>query len=570
MPEYLTPGVYMEEFEMGARPIEGVSTSTVGFVGATERGPTISPLLITSWTQFMRIYGGYTKDSYLPYAVEGFFSNGGKRCFISRVVRHDIFNEEGTLVKGGAKSAYLIKNNVTYTAVGEGIWGNRVAIRVENSSMDPKNEEPNIGKRSFKLIIAYWKTALIQEDFEVPGSEKDRKLRELLERAAYIETFDNLSEDETSPDYFLKKLGDPLNNLSNLVILSGSGRPNNTEKNTDNKFVFFELLTCGLDAQKIDESGKPVIDPKTGQPENEEREFELRDFQGDPAAPPGEKDGLVALGDIDEISILCSPDLHKLPSPADQTFMGDLLTQCENLKDRFAILDVGMGKSNISDLTIANIVKRQSKYGAIYYPWLNIYDPLSRQNKLIPPGGHIAGIYARSDTERGVHKAPANEVVRGALGVEFKISKEEQGILNPRGINVIRNFTDRGTLVWGARNIVLDPLWKYVNVRRLFIYVEESIEKGTQWVVFEPNNERLWARVKATITQFLTTVWRDGALMGTKPEEAFFVKCDRTTMTQDDIDNGRLICIIGIAPVKPAEFVIFRIAQWAGGSAATE
>lgn len=549
MPEYLTPGVYMEEFEMGARPIEGVSTSTAGFVGITERGPTIPPLLVTSWTQFMRIYGGYTKDAYLPYAVEGFFSNGGKRCYISRVVRHEYIDKDGE-ARGGAKSAALKKNGIEFIAVGEGDWGNRVAIRIENSSIDPENDDK--GKKSFKLMIAYWKKEYFPADFKVPESEKDRKFRELLERADYFETFDNLSEDETSADCFMKKLGDPLNNLSNLVVLTGSGRPDNTNAN-----LFFEPLTGGLDAEV--ESPDDPFPP-----------FALRDFQGDPGALPGAKDGLIALGDIDEISILCSPDVHNLPSEQKQTFMGDLLTQCEALKDRFAILDVESGKSNFPNLTIPTTAGRQSKYGAIYYPWIKIYDPLSRQIKLVPPGGHVAGIYARSDTERGVHKAPANEVVRGALGVEFRLSKEEQAILNPRGINVIRNFTDRGTLVWGARNIVLDPLWKYINVRRLFIYIEESIEKGTQWVVFEPNSERLWARVRATITQFLTGVWRDGALMGTKPEEAFFVKCDRTTMTQDDIDNGRLICIIGIAPVKPAEFVIFRIAQWQGGSAATE
>ena len=182
----------------------------------------------------------------------------------------------------------------------------------------------------------------------------------------------------------------------------------------------------------------------------------------------------------------------------------------------------------------------------------------------------MAGIYARSDTERGVHKAPANEVVRGAKKLEFLITKGEHDLLNPRGVNVIRFFPGRGIRVWGARTLSSNTLWKYINVRRLFIYIEESIEEGTQWVVFEPNNEKLWARVRATITQFLTRVWRDGALMGTKAEEAFFVKCDRSTMTQDDIDNGRLICVIGIAPVKPAEFVIFRIAQWAGGSAVTE
>ena len=193
-----------------------------------------------------------------------------------------------------------------------------------------------------------------------------------------------------------------------------------------------------------------------------------------------------------------------------------------------------------------------------------VRDPFLKRDVHLAPSGHLAGIYARVDVERGVHKEPANEVVRG---IRFKdgfvrdVSKREQDLLNPRNINALRNFPGRGQRVWGARVLTSDASWKYINVRRLFIFVEESIDEGTQWVVFEPNDEPLWARVRATITNFLTTVWRSGALEGTKPEEAFFVKCDLTTMTQADIDNGRLICIIGIAPVKPAEFVIFRIQQ---------
>ena len=192
----------------------------------------------------------------------------------------------------------------------------------------------------------------------------------------------------------------------------------------------------------------------------------------------------------------------------------------------------------------------------------------------MPPTGHVAGIFARTDIERGVHKAPANEVVAGRRRPEpssCRSPKGEQDILNPRGVNCIRDFrTDgRGIRVWGARTMSSDPEWKYVNVRRLFIFVEESIDEGTQWVVFEPNDEPLWAQVRRSIDELPARVWRSGALMGTTQEEAFFVKCDRTTMTQDDIDNGRLICYIGIAPVKPAEFVIFRISQkTAGGSGA--
>lgn len=533
MPEYLTPGVYIEEFEMGARPIEGVSTSTAGFLGETERGPTISPKLVTSLTQFMRIYGGYIKNSHLAYAVDGFFANGGQRCYIGRVV-HD-----------QAKPAKL-RGSVTFEAVGEGSWGNRVGIRIENASSDPNNLKPD-GEKVFKLTVAYWRSENKPEgkDFSKPADDtgKNTQLMKLVENVDLIEVFDELSEDENSPDHYLKKLSDPLNNISNLILINAesTGRPANTE---DPLFVFLE------------EDGTDGV-----------RNLTRDAIRGKPEANPGEKRGLTAFTEIDDISIVYVPDIHFVNSEEQNPLLDDILTHCETMKDRFAIIDVLREKqTDIGNLKI----ERPSKYGAIYYPWIKVYDPLTKKQESKPPGGYVAGIYARSDIERGVHKAPANELVRGAVDLDFQITKAEQGALNPRGINVIRYFPGRGILVWGARTCIVDPLWKYINVRRLFIYIEKSIERGTQWVVFEPNNERLWARVRATITQFLTGVWRDGALMGITPEEAFFVKCDRTTMTQDDIDNGRLICIIGIAPTKPAEFVIFRIAQWAGGSAATE
>jgi hypothetical protein len=266
--------------------------------------------------------------------------------------------------------------------------------------------------------------------------------------------------------------------------------------------------------------------------------------------------GIQALEFIDEISIALAPGMWS------SAVQSALIIHCETLKDRFAIIDPpdGLDIEGIRDFRDPF----DTKYAALYYPWVVVRDPFLRRDVHLAPSGHMAGIYARVDVERGVHKAPANEVVRG---IRFKegfvrdVSKREQDLLNPRNINALRNFPGRGQRVWGARVVTSDASWKYINVRRLFIFVEESIDEGTQWVVFEPNDEPLWARVRATITNFLTTVWRSGALEGTKPEEAFFVKCDLTTMTQADIDNGRLICIIGIAPVKPAEFVIFRIQQ---------
>ncbi|MBS1912588.1 MAG: phage tail sheath family protein [Bacteroidetes bacterium] len=282
---------------------------------------------------------------------------------------------------------------------------------------------------------------------------------------------------------------------------------------------------------------------------------------------PGTRTGIRALEDIDVVSIIAAPGL------VSTTVQGALIEQCERLKDRFAVLDPENAQQTL-DQIVTQRLNFDTKYAAIYYPRLTVLDPLTNVEIYVPPSGHVVGIYARTDIERGVHKAPANEVVRGITGLALTINKGEQDILNPlpNNVNVIRDFRSdgRGFRVWGARCITSDTDWKYIPVRRLFIMIEESIDQGTQWVVFEPNDEPLWARVRRSVSNFLTNVWRDGALQGKKPEEAFFVRCDRSTMSQDDIDNGRLIMVIGIAPVKPAEFVIFRIGQWTGGSSVDE
>jgi phage tail sheath protein FI len=276
------------------------------------------------------------------------------------------------------------------------------------------------------------------------------------------------------------------------------------------------------------------------------------DFVGEDGGSTN-RTGIQAFEDIDEISLCLAPGIWS------STVHSALIQHCEILKDRFAILDP---QDNLDIEGIRGFREPlDTKYAALYYPWIEVRDPSVKRDVAIAPSAHMAGIYARVDVERGVHKAPANEVIRGINKIADDVTKREQDMLNPKGINALRFFPGRGYRVWGARTLSSDTSWKYINVRRLFIFVEESIDEGTQWVVFEPNDEPLWARVRQTIENFLNTVWRSGALEGTKPNEAFFVKCDRTTMTQADIDNGRLICLIGIAPVKPAEFVIFRIQQ---------
>ncbi|WP_290050164.1 phage tail sheath C-terminal domain-containing protein [Amycolatopsis solani] len=283
--------------------------------------------------------------------------------------------------------------------------------------------------------------------------------------------------------------------------------------------------------------------------------LDVGDFVGTDGGS-GKRTGIVALEDIDEVAICAVPGVWA------GTVESALVTHCEQLKDRFAVLDPRDG------LDIEGIQAFRepfdTKYAALYYPWLVVNDPSTNQFVEVPPSGHIIGIYARTDVERGVHKAPANAVIRGIRltdGIAQDVTKRHQDLLNPRGINALRFFPGLGQRVWGARTLSSDTSWKYVNVRRLFLFLEESIDEGTQWVVFEPNDESLWALVRQTVANFLTTVWRSGALAGTTADEAFFVQCDRSTMTDDDIANGRLICVIGVAPVFPAEFVIFRIQQ---------
>jgi len=275
---------------------------------------------------------------------------------------------------------------------------------------------------------------------------------------------------------------------------------------------------------------------------------------------PGQRTGLKCFEEIDEISLVVAPGVTS------KAVQDALLTHCEMRKDRFAILDspeVLQGGVDKLDRP------RDSKYGAYYFPWIQVYDP-ERGNVFVPPSGHVAGVYARSDSERGVHKAPANEIVRGALGLRYQVSKGEQDLLNPKGINCIRLMQGGGIRIWGARTLSSDPSWRYINVRRLFIMVETSIERATQWVVFEPNDHRLWKRVVRTISSFLTLVWRNGALMGASPEKAFYVKCDEETNPPEVVDVGQLIVEVGLAPVKPAEFVIFRIGQMPAGGGVSE
>jgi phage tail sheath protein FI len=306
--------------------------------------------------------------------------------------------------------------------------------------------------------------------------------------------------------------------------------------------------------------------------------------------------GLDLLDEVDEAAIIVAPGY------CDAASYDAVLSHCEKLKDRFAIMDSKAGGTDIGRLTqtaTASTTKKKTTgggdsgdddsggggggpsgagglrpresdggYGAFYFPRIVVRDPLSDDCALVevPPSGHIAGIYARTDATRGVHKAPANEVIRGALNVEYRLTREEQGELNDAGVNGIRFFPQGGIRVWGGRTVApASSPWRYINVRRLFAMAEEAIGRDTRWIVFEPNDEPLWKAIRRDISAFLKLLWRDGALMGRTPEQAFFVQCDEETNPPEVIDAGMVVAVIGMAPVKPAEFIVFRIGQHAGG-----
>lgn len=504
MPEYLYPGVYVEEIDTGNKPIEGVSTSTVGFLGLSERGP-VEPTPVTSFGEFVRYFGKYCDVdggvAYLPYAVEGFFQNGGKRCVISRVT------------SAGATSASVTLGGWTLKALGPGDWSGRLYYTV--TQRDP--------------LIPVFTLTLICFNTNSPDlvNLNPRQIQ-------HSEVFEDLAIEPASANFVERRV----NWVSTLVMVEQDTPPTAPS------------LVSALTAMPAGTAVSALT---------------LADFKGDPAALPGQRIGLVAFEEVEDISILCCPDEHRFfPDIANE-----LAAQAAKLRYRFAILQSELTPSG-GAITNWKPAAEGSKYAAFYYPWMNVVDAATGKVVKIPNGGHVAGIYARTDAERGVHKAPANSMVLGIDSLTAELNNEQQGFLNPKGINVIRYFRGSGNLVWGARTVASDPDWKYVNVRRLFIFIEKSIERGTQWVVFEPNDEPTWARVRRSVGDFLTRAWMDGMLQGRTKEEAFFVKCDRTTMTQGDIDNGRLICVIGVAPVKPAEFVVFRIGQWTGGSEVTE
>jgi Bacteriophage tail sheath protein len=512
MPSYLTPGVYVEEIPAQSKPIEGVGTSVAAFVGLAPGGPVNRPMRISNWTQFAKLYGDpnepengpFMPGAYLAHSVYGFFQNGGGVCWIVRVGGADGDQRAQAALPAATGDGELLRATAK-----EGV-ADQVSIEITpEAAPGGDGDEGKADAATYRVVVS-------------AGPQR--------------EEYDGLT---------LKK------GRQNVV----------TKVNAGSSLVTLEELGGGGDVAPREGTytlSVPAAEPVSVGP---------GEFEGDVA----HRRGLGGLAAVDEITMLCIPDLVTLSQNGDDTMFrdiqGKMLAHAEGAKDRIAILDPP------PDLLPQDVLEWRmstagydSKFATLYYPWLEVMDPLTRRPMMVPPSGHMAGVWARTDNTRGVHKAPANEVVLGVNGLAFQITHEEQGGLNQRGINCIRSFPGRGIRVWGARTLSSDPEWRYLNVRRLFNYISESIMEGTQWAVFEPNDERLWIRLRISVSSFLTRTWREGALFGATPDEAFYVKCDGETNPPDVIDAGQVVMEIGISPVKPAEFVIFRISQYTAGA----
>lgn len=667
MPEYLAPGVYVEETSFRSKSIEGVSTTTTGFIGPTRFGPVYQGVdILTSLSDFESVYGDgqqlqFDEDppthNYLWHAVRAFFSEGGQRLYVARTFRplqddyppaafafvdadpqatndkkYDDGHARACLPVSGDDGAEALQIRARFP----GAAGNmRVTFTLkmgqnilssEPSSAGSSGQPPKSRISALFDNDLVWIGDIASPITSPPGSGGlyVAEYHHDTQRWHFTGSTGELTLNDISP-----LLGDVVRVVTLTVTVTPIGigaapqvweniplDPNHTTAGTPDSL--FDRFAQSLGNAAMGRSLPIVIARKSGGSINgaldvvtalfyakADLKDQLNNFASDdrtkrlastdaarsvdvflrggndglrPSAYEYEgvaeedldyKTGFKIFEDLEDISIVAAPGAtydyeDGNYKPTALAIIDQLIIHAAQMRYRIAVLDSGNGQ------TIAQVRdlrgKLDSTYAALYYPWVLTLDPNTNTQIYLPPSGFVAGIYARNDTNRGVYKAPANEVVNLAQGFEQMLNKSQQGVLNPVGINCFRSFEDRGYRLWGARTISSDAEWKYVNLRRYFAYLEHSIDKGTQWAVFEPNGEALWANVRSTIADFLLNEWQMGALLGDKPEKAYFVRCDRSTMTQNDLDNGRLVCLVGVAPLRPAEFVIFRIGQWTATS----
>jgi phage tail sheath protein FI len=514
MPNYLAPGVYVEEVSSGSKPIEGVGTAVAGFVGFAEKGPVSEPTLISNWTHYTRVFGGFIEGAYLPHSVYGYFLNGGGAAYVVRLPETADPGQHG----GAAR---------------------RVAIPAASEQDGP----PAFDVQALNSAQAGEYTVAIADVAEAGEAGEDNFRLDVLRAGKVVESFDNVTV-KRGP----RNVATVVAKQSKLIALEQSKTGTAVAPRKDT------VVSLGGNGSE------PVA-------------VTAQTYVGDAVA----RTGIGGFEAIDEITMVLAPDLLSayqrglIDMDGVRSVQLAMIAHCELMSDRVAILDPppGLNSQQIKHWR-GETAGYDSKFATLYWPWINTLDPMTGRPISLPPSGHVAGIWGRSDETRGVHKAPANEVVRGVVSLETMISRGEQEQLNPNGINCIRAFPGQGIRVWGARTLSSDQEWRYINVRRLFNFIEESILNGTNWVVFEPNDEYLWASVRRVVGAFLQRIWRSGALMGRAASDAYYVKCDEENNPPESRDAGNLIIEIGVAPVKPAEFVVFRIAQMPQGPALEE
>jgi phage tail sheath protein FI len=518
MPTYAAPGVYIEEVPSSQKVLTAAPTAVAAFVGFTERAPSddpadpygLAPRLVTSWSQFESLYGSFAPNCMLPLSVYGYFANGGSIAYICRVANSTPAGEPAKFELPATDRA--LGNPLSIESVEPD-----ADITVDVSTDDPGSEAAE-GPAPFTLTV--------------------------LQDGLPVETFPNL--DFGSGDRNVKTVVNATSTKIKVDVALDSGVDLDSQ---------LELLKPGRYPLA---KAAPVPVPVTG-----------RKFAGSESA----RNGINGLAVAADVTMVIIPDLITAARKSDgsidlnlwKSVQTALISHCEQHGNRMAVLDAppGMTPQQIKDWR-GDVAMYDSPYAALYYPWVKVDNPIGVNGDsevLIPPSGHIAGVWARTDETRGVWKAPANDTIRGVLDVERTITQNEQAVLNPIGINCIRPFGTRGIRIWGARTLSSDTDWRYINVRRLFNMIEATILEGTQYAVFEPNDMTLWEGVKRTLNAFLRGLWSAGALFGASADEAFYVKCDAETNPPESIDEGKLVVEVGIAPVKPAEFVVFRISQ---------
>lgn len=578
MPNYRAQGVYVQEISAFPDTVSGVPTSTAAFVGVTERGP-LAPTLTTSWADFERRYGGLPPMAeldtlgYLSHAVQGFFDNGGQRAWIARV--HGGDPDE----RPAANDFAIGEATVRLTALGPGIEGGDIFAKFAASG----------APGSFDLQIVYFRRARDLPNGSAAPDASDAENgatgRTLVEpdrgsaredrsglQPQVREAFEGLSFDPAAPNFVERRVNEASFLLTAKVV------PKRAADWGERPLAYAGVEGAWTRLMFEQEIAIRSDDMRAATVARSSKAEDIAEVRRRPHPPPFERPtaeafvgaadpprGLKALATVQDCTLLCIPDQGRAdlfkPLAIEMQRFVEASQRC------FAILQFPEDAGPVADIA----PPIDCSYAAIYYPWINIQDPTTGDVLTSPPSGHIAGVFARTDTERGVHKAPANEEVAGLLAsgvntagpLAHNVTAADMAVLNPQNVNCLRDLrrAGRGVRVWGARTTSTDPAWRYVSVRRLLIYLEQSIQANLEWVVFEPNGEALWRRIEAMVSSFLSAAWREGALQGATTEAAFFVKCDRTTMTQADMDDGRLIALIGVAPIRPAEFVIFQIGQ---------